>query len=234
MHGAVGTGPKTHKGGRVMTTLQRSSLIILTAGVLLTGLAAMPAYGQSPIEQWAENQISERTGIAPELLATLFVDTSDSQFILSFVFINEEVMQSDLREGLKESIRPYVGERAMMAMIVPTQASTFRPTGISFVQNDRSFLLSSSAIDPITDGFRSGSVPSEEVNAGVLMLPDGLSLEQAFTIQYQDDFSTSFSLQPPSDGGRQGPQPVDRSEIQNALLFLLQIALAFFLFPFLI
>ncbi len=234
MHGAFVPSPKMHEGGRAMTKLERSSLLILTVGVLVAALAATPAYGQSPLEQWAENQISDRTGIPPELLATLFVDTSDSQFILSFVFINDEVMQSDLRDGLKESIRPYVGQRAMMAMIVPTQESTFQPNAISFVQNERNFLVSSSAIEPITDGFQAGPVPSEQVNAGVLMLPDGLNLDRAFTIQYQEDFSTSFSLQPPSDGGRQGSQSVDESEIQNFLLFLLQTILALFLFPFLI
>jgi len=220
-----------------MTTLQRSSLLILTVGILLTVLAAMPAYGQSPLEQWAENQISEKTGIDPQLLATLFVTTNDSQFILSFVYINEEVMQSNLREELKESIRPYVGQRAMLAMIVPTQQSVFQPTSISFVQNDASFLMSASTIHPITDDFKAGPVPTQEVNAGVLELPQGLDLNQPFTIKYQSDFQTSFSLQPPSNsgiGGSQGPQPVDRSEIQNALLFLLQIILAFFLFPFLI
>lgn len=217
-----------------MTKLERSSLLILTVAVLFAALVATPAYGQSPLEQWAENQISDRTGIPPEMLATLFVDTSDSQFIMSFVFINDEVMQSDLRDGLKESIRPYVGQRAMMAMIVPTQASTFQPNAISFVQSERNFLVSSSSIEPITDGFQAGPVTSEEVNAGVLMLPDGLSLDRAFTIQYQDDFSTSFSLQPPSDDGRQGPQSVDQGEIQNFLLFLLQTILALFLFPFLI
>ncbi|MFB6286980.1 MAG: hypothetical protein ABEK03_10455 [Candidatus Bipolaricaulia bacterium] len=217
-----------------MTKLERSSLLVLTLAVLFAALAATPAYGQSPLEQWAENKISDRTGIPPEPLATLFVDTSDNQFILSFVFINEEVMQSDLRDGLKESIRPYVGQRAMMAMIVPTQESTFQPNAISFVQSERDYLLSSSSIKPITDGFRAGPVPSQEVNAGVLMLPDGLNLDRPFTIQYQDDFSTSFSLQPPSDGGRQGSPSVDKSQIQNFLLFLLQTILAFILFPFLI
>ena len=220
-----------------MTTLQRSSLLVLTVGILLMGLAAMPAYGQSPLEQWAEQQISEKTGIDPQLLATLFVSTDDSQFILSFVFINEEVMRSNLREELKESIRPYVGERAMMAMIVPTQPSVFEPNAVSFAQNDASFLLSSSAIHPITDGFKSGPVPSQEVNAGVLELPPELDINQAFTIKYRSDFQTSFALGPPSGsgvGGSPGPQPIDRSEIQNALLFLLQMILAFFLFPFLI
>jgi len=234
MHGAFVPSPKMHQGGRAMTKLERPSLLILTVAVLFAALAVTPAYGQSPLEQWAENQISDRTGIPPELLATLFVDTSDSQFILSFVFINEEVMQSDLRDGLKGSIRPYVGQRAMMAMIVPTQESTFQPNAVSFVQSERNYLVSSSSIEPITDGFQAGPVPSQEVNAGVLMLPDGLSLDRPFTIQYQDEFATSFSLQPPSDDGRQGPQAVNESEIQNALLFLLQAILAFFLFPFLI
>ena len=220
-----------------MTTRQRSSLLVLTVAVLLVGVAAPAAHGQSPLEQWAENQISDKTGIDPELLATLFVDSGGSQFILSFVFINEEVMQSNLREDLKESIRPYVGQRAMMALIVPTKSSTFQPTQISFAQNDASFLLSSSSIEPITDGFKSGELPSREVNAAVLKLPQGINLDQAFTIKYGSEFQTSFALQPASGNGgsgNPGRQPVDTGEIRNVLLFLLQMILAFFLFPFLI
>lgn len=219
-----------------MTMRQRSTLLVLTVGVLLLG-STIPALGQSPLEQWAENQISEKTGIDPSLLATLFVDSGEGQFILSFVFINEEVMQSNLREELKESIRPYVGQRAMMAMVVPTQQSTFQPSRIAFAQNDASFLLSSSAIHPITDAFKAGPVPTQEVNAGVLELPQGLNLDQAFTIKYGSDFQTTFSLQPASNGGSpgsQGTRPVDTGEIRNVLLFLLQFILAIFLFPFLI
>ena len=222
-----------------MTTRQRSSLFILTVGVLLLG-TAMPALGQSPLEQWAENQISEKTGIDPSLLATLFVDSGEGQFILSFVFINEEVMQSNLRDELKESIRPYVGQRAMMAMIVPTKESTFQPSRIAFAQNDASFLLNSSAIHPITSAFRAGPVPTQEVNAGVLELPQGLNLEQAFNIKYGSEFQTTFSLQPASSessggsAGGQGTRPVDTSEIQNFLLWLLQFLFMALLFPFLI
>ncbi len=220
-----------------MTTFQRSSLLVLTVAVLLVGVAAPTAHGQSPLEQWAENQISDKTGIDPELLATLFVDSNNNQFILSFVFINEEVMQSNLRDDLKDSIRPYVGQKAMMALIVPTKRSTFEPTKISFAQNGASFLLNSSAIEPITDGFKSGQVPSQEVNAAVLKLPQGIDLDQAFTIQYGSEFQTSFALEAANEGGNggsQGRQPVDTGEIRNVLLFLLQMVLAFFLFPFLI
>lgn len=219
-----------------MTRLKRSSLLILAAGVLLWGLAASPAYGQSALEQWAEGQISDKTGIDPQLLATLFVTTDDSQFILSFVLITEDVMESNLRDDLKESIRPYVGQRAMMAMIVPTQSSVFQPSAISFAQRDTSFLMSSSSIEPITDGFKSGPVPSQEVNAGVLILPPELDINQPFTIKYQSEFQTTFELQPANgDGGVQSsPQPVNTGEVQGALLFLLQMILALFLFPFLI
>ena len=218
-----------------MTTLQRSSLFVLAVGVLLFGMAVAPAYGQAPLEEWAEQQISERTGIDPSLLATLLVSTDESQFILSFVFINEEVMQSNLRDELKDAIRPFLGQRAMMAMIVPTQQSVFQPTAISFAQSDASFLMSTSAIHPITEKFMSGPVPAQEVHAGVLELPQALDLGQAFTIQYQGEFQTTFSLQPGADNPTPAPQPgEDRGDFQGFFMALLQAILFFFLIPFLI
>lgn len=210
------------------TAIQTSILVgVLISGLLLFGAQAQ---AQTALEKWATQQISDKTGIDANLLATLFVSQEGGEFILAFVFINEEVMESNIKPQLKESIAPFVGQKAMLTLVVPTRSSRFNALDISFAQDGMIHLISSSRIHAVTEDFLSGQLPAKQVSAGVLELPEGISIDRAFQISYQQSFSTTFSM---AAAERASGSP-GREGLSEFLLFILQGLLFFFLFPFLV
>jgi hypothetical protein len=208
---------------RISLLFAAFSLFLLTLS--LTGPLAQ---AQSPLEEWAKQQISEKTGIDPNLLATLFVTEGQDQFILAFVYITEEVLASDLKPELKEAISPFVGRRAMLTLAVPTRTSRFSPLEISFSQDGLFYLISRAQIHQITEDFLAGELKANRVSAGVIELPEGLDLKRPFQIIYRGTHSTTFALEGQEASGQEtGP-------LFGFLFFLLQILLFFLLFPFLI
>lgn len=203
-------------------------LALLVAGSV--GLWSPTGQAQTPLEEWAKQQISEKTGIDPNLLATLFVTDGSDQFILAFVYITEETLQSNLKPEIKQAIAPFVGQRAMLALAVATRTSNFSPFEISFVQDGLTYLIGPAEIEPITEDFRAGQLPPNEVSAGVLLLPEGLDVGRPFEIQYRGSFRTTFSLSDPGTSQPQGQGVL----FPNLLFFLLQFILLIFLLPFLV
>jgi len=185
-------------------------------------------WAQSPLEEWAKQQISEKTGIDPNLLATLFVTEGEDQFILAFVYITEEVLASRLKPELKEAISPFVGKRAMLTLAVSTRTSRFSPLEISFAQDGLVYLISTDQIHPITEDFLSGELKANTVSAGVIELPQGIVLERPFQITYLGTHSTTFALE-----GQEAPGQ-ETGPLFGFLFFLLQLLLFFLLLPFLI
>jgi hypothetical protein len=186
---------------------------------------------QSALEQLAKQQISEKTGIDPNLIATLFVTEQQDQFVLAFVYINQSVLQSKLKPELKSAIAPFVDKKAMLTMVVPTQRSFFSPLKISFQQGGLSYLIDTSSIHPVTDGFGAGIFDANTVNSGVILLPTAIDVGQPFQITYDGQFSTTFSI-----SGTPSPPPQSGSLLSpGGFLFLLfQFILLVFLLPFLI
>jgi hypothetical protein len=182
----------------------RTGALIALGFVLLWGALGGPAQAQSALEEWAKQQISEKTGIDPHLLATLFVTDGSDQFLIAFVYLTEEVLQSDLKPELKEAVAPYVGQRALLALVVPTRTSYFSPLEISFAQDGFVYLLGHDQIHPITEDFRPGTLEANVVSAGVLLLPPGLDESRPFEIRYRGGFSTLLSLQGRPDPRRPG------------------------------
>jgi hypothetical protein len=196
--------------------------------VVSVGVWSPSGQAQTALEEWAKQQISDKTGIDPNLLATLFVTDSADQFILAFVYITEETLQSNLKPEIKQAIAPLVGQRAMLTLVVPTRTSNFNPLEISFAQDGLTYLIGSSQISPITEDFQAGQLPPNEVSAGVLLLPVGLDVNRPFEIHYRGSFSTTFSIS--GSGASQPPGFV----FPGLLFSLLYIILFFFLLPFLV
>ncbi|OGF53270.1 MAG: hypothetical protein A2Z21_01140 [Candidatus Fraserbacteria bacterium RBG_16_55_9] len=195
----------------------------LLMGVL--GLWSSLAQAQSAVEDWAKQQISEKTGIDPNLLATLFVTDGSDQLILAFVYITQEVLDSNLKADLKQAIAPFVEQKAMLTLVVPTRHSQFSPMDISFSQGGLVYLITQSQIYPVTDDFQAGELEANAVSSGVIMLPEGIDMSRPFEITYRAQ-TTTFSL---SGSGSPGPS------LPSGLLgFFLQFLFLFFLFPFLI
>jgi hypothetical protein len=192
----------------------------------LMATVAAPVFAQSSLEQLAKQQISEKTGLDPNQLAVLFVSGDNGQFVLAFALINEKMMQSSLKPELKQAVAPFVGQKALLALVAPTQASAFDPFKISFQQANQSFKLAT--VTPVTPDFQAGTLQPQTVSAGILILSANLDITKNFKIFYGSQ-STTFSLtgqsEPPSGG------------LPN-FLFLLQIIffqiLLIFLIPFLI
>lgn len=192
-------------------------------------LAAWPAWGQSALEELAKQQIAQKTGLDPNLLATLFVTDGDNQFILAFVYVNEKTMQSQLKPELKQAIEPYVNKRAMLTLVAPAKTSFFDPLRINFSQDAARFTLSPQSIVKITPDFGAGTFNSGTVSAGILLLNDGLDLNKPFRIFYGPQ-STVFSL----TGQTLPAQPNPFASLLFLLQFLFFNILLLFLIPFLL
>jgi hypothetical protein len=186
---------------------------------------------QSALEQLAKQQISEKTGIDPNLIATLFVTEQQDQFVLAFVYINQSVLQSKLKPELKSAIASFVDKKAMLTMVVPTQRSFFSPLKISFQQGGLSYLIDANSVHPVTEGFGAGLFDANTVNSGIILLPSAIDVGQPFQITYDGQFSTTFSI-----SGTPSPPPQSGSPLPpGGFLFLLfQFILLVFLLPFLI
>jgi hypothetical protein len=201
-------------------------LVVLSLLMGVFGFWGSPGQAQTALEEWAKQQISEKTGIDPDLLATLFVTEGSNQFILAFVYITEEVLESNLKSDLKQAIAPYVGRNAMLTLVLPTRPSHFDPLDITFSQGGLVFLIDPNGIHAITEDFKAGQLEANAVSAGVIELPSGIDVPRPFQIQYRTH-ETTFSL-----GGSAGPGGT--GPISNLLLLFLQFIFLFFLFPFLL
>lgn len=202
--------------------------VLLGLLVLALGLA-LPVFGQSAIEELAKQQIAQKTGLDPNLLATLFVTDGENQFILAFVYVNDQTMQSQLKAELKQAIAPYVNKRALLTLLAPAKPSFFDPTRINFEQGQARFLLSEQSIVKVTSDFGAGKFESGTVSAGIVLLNDGLDLGKPFRIYYGPQ-STVFSL----TGQTLPAQPNPFAQLLFFLQFLFLNILLLFLIPFLL
>ncbi len=202
---------------------------IALLGVALALGVALPALGQSAIEELAKQQIAQKTGLDPNLLATLFVTDGENQFILAFVYVTEQTMQSQLKPELKQAIAPYVNRRALLTLLAPAKTSFFDPLRINFEQGQARFLLSAQSIIKVTPDFGAGQFESGTVSAGILLLNDGIDLSKPFRIYYGAQ-STVFSL----TGETLPAQPNPLLELLLFLQFLFLNILLLFLIPFLL
>ncbi|MCX8103181.1 MAG: hypothetical protein N3E42_01890 [Candidatus Bipolaricaulota bacterium] len=202
--------------------------VSILAFVLLFSVM-LPALGQNALEELAKQQIAQKTGLDPKLLATLFVTDGENQFILAFVYVNEQTMQSQLKPELKQAIAPYVHKRALLTVLAPAKTSFFDPFRINFEQGQARFLLSEHSIVKVTPDFGAGRFESGTVSAGILLLSDGLDLGQPFRIYYGPQ-STVFSL----TGQTLPAQPNPFVQLLLFLQFLFFNILLLFLIPFLL
>lgn len=192
----------------------------------LIGTFAAPAFADNALEELAKKQISEKTGLDPNQLAVLFVNSNNNQFILAFALVNEKMMQSSLKPEIKQAVAAFVGQKALLALVAPTQVSTFDPFQISFQQNNFKYQLGT--VTPITSDFGAGSLQPQTVSAGIILLNNAMDISKNFKILYGSQ-STTFSLT--------GQQEQSNSGIPNFLILLQVIffqILLIFLIPFLI
>jgi hypothetical protein len=213
-----------------MSTTSRLVFGIVTSLFISVVLFSPILLAQSAIEELATQQIAERTGIDESQLATLFVSDGQDQFILAFVYITQEVLESDLRPNLKEAVANFVGQNAMLTLVAPTRLSQFSPGQLSFQQDDVTNLIVSGQIFSISDDFQSGQIESNNVAAGVIVLPPNIDVSRQFNIVYQGKFIAPFSVTgvvvPPDNGVT--------VRIPGFLMAILQFILMIFLLPFLV
>lgn len=207
-------------------------LVLLSVGVT--------AFGQSFLEDAATRRISQETGIDQRLIRTLFIDDDDGQFILAFIYINEESLNGDLNPDIKSAMIPYVNRNALLVMVVPASTSFFNPFAISFVQNVFRVPTETSMIVPITTDFAPGTLSSGGVSAGIIVLDSRVLASQSFEVHYNASYTTTFTLNPDAasnsgsgDGASSGGGGLfggGFSILRSIIIGLLLL----FLFPFLL
>ena len=202
---------------------------------LVTLVAFAPSgYSQSAIEELAVQQISQETGIDPSELATLFVSDEGDQFILAFVYISEETLESDLNPDLKTEIAPFVDKNAMLTLVVPTRTSNFNPTEIAFQQNDVTHLLAINQIHPISDDFVSGQLTGSVVSSGIIELPPSLDFDAQFDIVFRGEFRAHFIIEGEVEIDEEAAEAAQQNQPGGLLMAFLQFLLTIILIPFLI
>jgi len=204
--------------------------ILCVCLVLLFGVSV---YAQSVLEASATRRISQETGIPQNLIQTLFVEENNAQFILAFIYINEQSIHSDLKPNIKEAITPFANRNALLVLVVPAKRSFFDPFSISFVQNIFRVAVDSSMIVPVTPDFATGELSTGTVSAGIITLDSSVLVNQTFEVQYNGIHSATFSINPDPNAGSDNVQG-GGSLFGNGLRFLLLNLLLLFLFPFLL
>lgn len=206
-------------------------LFCASLGALLVLWVGVGAFGQSALEASATRRISQETGIPQQFIRTLFVESQDAQFILAFIYINEQSANSDLKPELKTAIAPFVNRNALLVLVVPARRSSFDPLEISFVQNIFRVSVDGSMITPVTPDFAQGTLSSGTVSAGVIALDSRVLVNQPFEVRYTNAFSAMFDLNPKADSTVTNPIG---SLFGDGFRFLLLNLLFLFLFPFLL
>lgn len=117
---------------------------VLVSVLALALSLTLPVFGQSAIEELAKQQIAQKTGLDPNLLATLFVTDGENQFILAFVYVNEQTMQSQLKPELKQAIAPYVNKRALLTLLALARTSFLTQRASTSSKSKRDFCCRSS------------------------------------------------------------------------------------------
>ncbi len=198
--------------------------------VLLFGVSV---YAQSALEASATRRISQETGIPQNLIQTLFVEENNAQFILAFIYINEQSINSDLKPDIKAAITPFANRNALLVLVVPAKRSFFDPFSISFVQNIFRVTVDPSMIVPVTPDFSTGELSTGVVSAGIITLDSRVLVNQTFEVQYNGIHSAIFSINPDPIADP-GNSPGGGGLFGNGLRFLLLNLLLLFLFPFLL
>jgi len=207
--------------------------------VLLLSIG-VSAYGQSILQDAATRRISQETGIDQRLVNTLFVDEAGSQFILAFIYINEESVNGDLKPDIREAIVPFVGRNAVLVLLVPATSSFFDPFAISFAQNFFRINVEPQMITQITPDFTTGTFASGAVSSGIIALDTRVLVSQTFDVQYSgfDNYSATFSLTAVDNTSSQSPAGSILGGIGNffgsRLVFFVINLILLFLFPFLL
>lgn len=216
----------------------RLSVKTIICLVLLLGVG-VSAYGQSILQDAATRRISQETGIDQRLINTLFVDEDASQFILAFIYINEESVNGDLKPDIKEAMLPFVGRNALLVLVVPATSSFFDPFAISFTQNVFRINVEPQMITQITPDFAPGTFASGEVSSGIIALDTRVLVSQTFDVQYTGSsvYSATFSLTATDNASTDsGGSIFGRigNFIGNRLVFFVINLILLFLFPFLL
>lgn len=204
----------------------------LVVSVLLLGLS-VGVYAQGFLESSAVRRISQETGIPQELIRAMFIEEDNAQFILAFIYINEQTLAGRLKPEIQAAITPFVQRNALLVLVVPARSSFFDPYAISFAQNLFRIEVEPQMLTPITPDFAAGVLEANGVSAGIIALDSRVLADRPFQIQYAGGYSATFSLNPdatPSlgSGGTGG------SLLGGGLRFLLLNLLLLFLFPFLL
>lgn len=205
-----------------MGQVARRTAELLCVAVFTLALTVAPIHAQNALESLTKDEISQRVGIDPDLLATLIVSDGGDRFILAFVRIDESLLDSRLKPLLKRGIEPFIGRKALLVLVFPLQLSRFVPSEISFSQEGLTYLTDNGQIHSITDDFQSGIVRENELSAGVIELPGVIDLTRPFTIRFRGSFTTQYAATASFQ---------DRSSGQAALISAKQGASSWRVFP---
>ena len=206
----------------------------LLSFVLVLTVLGLPVWAQGDAE------IASRTGLDADLFATLDVEVSGVELVVTLVYINERAFDSDISAGLRAKLLPYLNRNALYVVAMLEQESysfDFSPIEISIVQSGvDTFFPNAEDWAEITPGFLSGRF---EVNpwsygsgsAGVLAMGDRIDASEPFTVAYRGGQALFDIVGPgavavsplaPSasqpGGGLDIPMPETIGELEEALI----------------
>jgi hypothetical protein len=178
-------------------------VLLLTFALLLI-LSAVSAYGQS-FEQSIKNRIVSETKLDPDLVTVILYNEGGMRLMLTFVYINERTLQSNLKQDIKDAISPYKGQNAVLVFATAQGEVSFDPYEIYFGQHGFNYRVEPDDVIKITSDFTSG-VLKYATSEGIVLL-QGINTTKQFKIGYKNDqYSTSLALKQPA------PKPQETHE----------------------
>ncbi len=180
--------------------------VLLVAVILSLGLA-VAAYGQG-LEETIKSRIASEANLDSDLIGVILYDQGGARLMLTFIYINERTLDSDLNPDIKDAIRPYQDEKAMLVMATVQGEASFDPYQIYVGQGGFKNKLEPAQVIKVTSDFEPGNL-QQVTSKGIVLLPAGIDSTKELVISYKDSgHSVEMVLRSAAPEERvQQPQP---------------------------
>lgn len=174
---------------------------------LVTLLLGVVVYGQS-MEEAIKNRIVSEASLDPDLVEVILYDHGGAQLMLTFIYINERTLQSDLNQDIKDAIRPYQDQAAILVMATAQGEVSFDPYQIYVSQGGFKNRVEPTQVIKVTSDFEPGLL-QQATSKGIVLL-QGINSTKEFVISYKDSgyrASVALKSKPPEEREQPQPQP---------------------------
>lgn len=134
-------------------------------------------------EKSIKNRICSETNLDPDLVGVILYDKAGTRLMLTFIYINERTLESNLKQSIKDAIRPYQNQEAVLVLATARGKSQFDPHSISFSQHGFEYEVEPGEIVKITSDFKTGILEGT-TSEGIVLLKE-IDTSKKFQVGYK-------------------------------------------------